>query len=76
MDAVLCDDFELVEMKTALEQAVGGYDMKKEVVVGIRLRCGMLAVATMPLVPSQGACRKLAEDYDFANKGSLQLNLD
>jgi len=76
IDAVINDDFELAEMKVALETAVEGYDRKKEVVVAIRLRCGMLAVVTMPLVPHEGACRKLAEDYEFSTKPSLQLNID
>jgi hypothetical protein len=48
----------------------------RQVVVAVRARCGYLCVLTMPLVPDKPVCRRLAQDYEYAAKESLQFNLD
>jgi hypothetical protein len=76
VSVVLEDDFEYIVAKEPLQAALETYDPEKEYLVLLKLRCGFLTVLRVPLVPGAGPCRKLAEDYQWAEKGSVQLELD
>lgn len=76
VSVVLEDDFEYTVARDALEEALKVYDPETEYLVLLKLRCGFLAVLRVPLVPNAGACRRLAEDYQWAEKTSVQLELD
>lgn len=76
VSVVLEDDFEYTVAREPLEEALAAYDPEEEYVVLLKLRCGFLAVMRMPLVPSAGACRKLASDYEWAERTSVKLELD
>jgi len=73
---VLEDDFEYTVARDPLEEALAAYDPEEEYVVLLKLRCGFLAVMRVPLVPNAGACRRLASDYQWAERTSVKLELD
>ena len=77
-DGEVCrDDFEMMQVRSQLQQAVADYDMEAEVVVLMRFRCGHVALGTAKLVPDYNICKVLGQQY-FADHTSkaLQLNLD
>lgn len=77
-DSEVCrDDFELAEVRMALQKAIQEIDVRKQVVLLTRFRCGHLAVGLAALVPDYGICKSLGKSY-YANSkaGALQLNID
>ncbi|GAB5036478.1 zinc finger mynd domain-containing protein 19 [Nannochloropsis oceanica] len=76
ISVVLEDDFEYTVAREPLQEALAVYDPEDEYVVLLKLRCGFLAVMRVPLVPDARACRKLAEDYQWADRTSVKLELD
>jgi hypothetical protein len=76
---VIRADFEMAVVRDDLRAAVEAYDEEKEVVVLMRFRCGHVALGTALLIPDYRVCKKLGQDYHFAEDsraGALQLNLD
>lgn len=77
-DGEVCrEDFEMMQVRSQLQQAVADYDMDTEVVLLMRFRCGHVALGTAKLVPDYNICKVLGQQY-FADHSSnaLQLNLD
>mmetsp|Transcript_16699 Transcript_16699/g.32431 ORF Transcript_16699/g.32431 Transcript_16699/m.32431 type:complete len:294 (-) Transcript_16699:119-1000(-) len=71
------DDFELAVVRPKLEEALEAYDMQKQVVVVVLLRCGFLACITIPMVPDYSISKQLAAMYQYVEmEGPLQLNVD
>lgn len=66
----------MAHCRPSLQSAIDSYDSETHFLVLLRLRCGYVAVIRQPLVPHAGAARRLAKDYDWAEHGSLQMNLD
>jgi hypothetical protein len=77
-DAEVCrDDFEMASVRNKLQDLVKDYDIQKEVVILLRLRCGHVALGKTALVPDYRICKKLGQDYYANNPASaIQLTLD
>jgi len=64
------------EFVSVVLEALAAYDPEVEYVAVVKLRCGFLGVFRVPLVPHAAACRRLAEDYAWAERASVTLELD
>lgn len=77
-DSEVCrEDFELAAVRSKLQEAVDAYDVRTNVVLLMRFRCGHVALGVAPLVPDYVICKSLGKEY-YGNStaGALQLNLD
>ena len=77
-DGEVCrDDFEMMQVRSQLQEAVANYQPETEVVLLMRFRCGHVALGIATLVPDYKICKTLGQQY-FADHTSnaLQLNLD
>jgi len=77
-DSEVCrDDFELAAVRSKLQEAVNAYDVRTNVVLLMRFRCGNVALGVAPLVPDYAICKSLGKEYfENSTAGALQLNLD
>lgn len=77
-DKEVCrEDFEMTMLRDDLQKTVETYNMKEEVVVLMRFRCGHVALGVAPLVPEYKLCGQLGKEYYENTKAdSLHLNID
>ena len=73
----LCkDDFEMLQVKAELENAVKEYKEKEELALMMKFRCGHIAVGTTKLVPDYTLCQTLGKEYFEKAGAAVQLNID
>jgi hypothetical protein len=73
-ETVCRDDFELVPIALALDDALQALDQNAHFVALLKFRCGRMELVRCPWVPAKSVCKALAVDY--LGKDCIQLNLE
>ena len=73
-ETIAKDDFELVPVAAALEEAIESLDSATHYLTLCKFRCGKICIIKQEWVPPKAVCTALASDY--TGKASIQLNLE